>query len=184
MTLMIYVQCDGDKIIPIEVEYMATIQDVLDELKRAEEEHKNHQLYYMGEGPLGATDILADLGINSESVLNYQLYASWKPTEEEMYEAIEGYDQMEIYHPDGDRDIRYWDTSDITDMSYLFESVDNFSQDIGGWDTDMGGMSLEADNFNSDIKKMEYLECGGYGGVCSGKLQVLMLTLGSGILQK
>ena len=69
--LLIYVQCDGRETTPIVVDRMATIQDVLDALKRMEKELKFHELYYTDEGPLGATDILADSGIRPESILDY-----------------------------------------------------------------------------------------------------------------
>ena len=153
--LLIYVRCDGRETTPIIVNCMATIQDVLDELERMKKELKFHQLYYMDKGPLGATDILANLGIGPESTLNYQLYASWKPSESEMREAIKGYNKKEIYHPDGDRDIRYWDTSDITDMSYMFRGAKTFNADIGRWATsnvtDMSWMFIDARAFNQDI---------------------------------
>ena len=153
--LSIYVQCDGWETTPIVVDCMATIQDVLDKLKRMEKELKFHQLYYMGEGPLGAADILADLGISSESTLNYKLYVSWKPTEWEMREAIKNYNEMEVYHPGGDRDIKYWDTSSVTNMGNMFFGAMNFNADISGWDTsnvtDMSKMFWGAINFNADI---------------------------------
>ena len=181
--LLIDVQCDGNETIPIEVEYVATIQDVLNELKNAGKEHKWYKLYYSGKGPLGVTNTLADLGICPESTLNYQRYVSWKPIERELREAIDNYDEMKIYHPNGDRDIRYWDTSNVTDMSELFEkmicyqdiegwdtsNVTNmhrmfynaytFDQDIGGWDTsnvtNMSFMFSGTPNFNADIGRWD-----------------------------
>jgi len=52
-------------------------------------------------------------------------------------------------------DVRYVDTSGITDMSELFEGNSTFNQDISGWDvsnvTEMYGMFMEADAFDQDI---------------------------------
>ena len=33
------------------------------------------------------------------------------------------------------QDIGGWDTSNVTDMSYMFSGAQSFNQDIGGWDT-------------------------------------------------
>ena len=97
MKLLIYVLCDGEEAIPIEVDCMATVQDVLDELKSAGKEHRWYKLYCSGKRPLGNTDTLADLGIGLEATLNYRRGASWKPAERRLREAIEGYNKMEIY---------------------------------------------------------------------------------------
>ena len=52
-------------------------------------------------------------------------------------------------------DISGWDVSNVNNMSHMFRHADNFNGDISGWDvssvTDMNGMFYEADNFNSDI---------------------------------
>ena len=147
------------KLPPIVADCMATVQDVLDELKSAGKEHRWYKLYYSGERPLGNTDTLADLGLGLEVTLNYQRGASWKPTEREMREAIDSYDEMEIYHPGGDRDIRYWDTSDMINMSELFRSKNRFNADISRWDTSkvtsMGCMFMNARKFNADIKNWD-----------------------------
>jgi len=31
--------------------------------------------------------------------------------------------------------ISIWDTSNVTDMSEMFDGANNFNQDIGGWNT-------------------------------------------------
>ena len=53
------------------------------------------------------------------------------------------------------KDVSKVNTSEITDMSYLFEGDTTFNQDISGWDvsnvTDMGSMFFGASVFNQDI---------------------------------
>jgi surface protein len=50
--------------------------------------------------------------------------------------------------------ISLWNTSNVTNMSYMFLNATNFNQDIGNWDTskvtNMVGMFLDANNFNKD----------------------------------
>ena len=52
-------------------------------------------------------------------------------------------------------DIGNWDTSNVTNMSKMFYCSKNFNQDIGNWDTsnvtDMRSMFYYAINFNQDI---------------------------------
>ena len=52
-------------------------------------------------------------------------------------------------------DISHWDTSSVTDMSYMFANVDVFNQDIGNWNTssviNMDGMFLGASAFNQNL---------------------------------
>ena len=52
-----------------------------------------------------------------------------------------------------------WDTSDITDMSMLFESQIDFNADISSWDTSkvttMSKMFMNANNFNGDISSWD-----------------------------
>jgi surface protein len=52
-------------------------------------------------------------------------------------------------------DISQWDTSGITDMSYMFEGEEDFNIDISGWDvsnvTNMEYMFTNAESFNQDL---------------------------------
>ena len=47
-----------------------------------------------------------------------------------------------------------WDTSNVTDMSYMFQYASKFNGDIGNWNTskvtNMVGMFFGANNFNKD----------------------------------
>ena len=51
--------------------------------------------------------------------------------------------------------ISNWDTSEVTDMKFLFENAKDFNDDIGRWDTsnvtNMNGMFYWAESFNQDI---------------------------------
>ena len=59
-------------------------------------------------------------------------------------------------------EISEWDTSKVTDMSYMFNNAENFNQDISGWDTSkvtsMRGMFSNARSFNQDISKWNTAE--------------------------
>ncbi|ABC01671.1 BspA family leucine-rich repeat surface protein [Mycoplasma capricolum] len=51
--------------------------------------------------------------------------------------------------------IQYWDTSNATNMEYMFYEAKSFNQPIGNWDvsnvTNMAGMFFGATSFNQDI---------------------------------
>ncbi|QVK03206.1 DUF285 domain-containing protein [Mycoplasma mycoides subsp. capri] len=51
--------------------------------------------------------------------------------------------------------IQHWDTSNVTDMSFMFLGAEKFDQDISMWNTsnvtDMGKMFCKAKNFNQPI---------------------------------
>ncbi|MGY8866507.1 MAG: BspA family leucine-rich repeat surface protein, partial [Methylophagaceae bacterium] len=53
------------------------------------------------------------------------------------------------------QDIGNWDTSNVIDMSYIFRDATSFNQDIGNWKTsnvtDMSGMFQKTIYFNQDI---------------------------------
>ena len=56
-------------------------------------------------------------------------------------------------------DINEWDTSEVTDMSSLFEGRDFFNSPIGKWDvssvTNMESMFQGARNFNGDLSSWD-----------------------------
>ena len=57
--------------------------------------------------------------------------------------------------------IASWDTSEITNMVWLFSYKANFNGDISGWDvssvTDMGYMLTGATSFNCDLSQWDVL---------------------------
>ena len=61
----------------------------------------------------------------------------------------------------------WWNTSKVIDMSYMFNGVESFNQDIENWGTsnvtDMRAMFQEAFLFNKDISGVEYFKGNGYG---------------------
>ena len=58
--------------------------------------------------------------------------------------------------------ISYWDTSNITDMSHLFEDMKDFNQDISRWNTgkvtNMKCMFSGARSFNQDLSNWDTRE--------------------------
>ena len=62
---------------------------------------------------------------------------------------------MFYWKTDFNENIGNWDTSKVTNMSNLFNNVRDFNQDIGRWDTskvtNMNGMFFDAHNFNENI---------------------------------
>jgi uncharacterized repeat protein (TIGR01451 family) len=55
------------------------------------------------------------------------------------------------------QDISTWNTSNVSDMSSMFSTATLFNQNIGGWDTssvnDMSSMFTDASSFNQDINR-------------------------------
>ncbi|QVK01550.1 DUF285 domain-containing protein [Mycoplasma mycoides subsp. capri] len=56
--------------------------------------------------------------------------------------------------------IQYWDTSNVTDMSYMFNGAKNFNQDISNWNTskvkNMSFMFSGCRCFNQNISKWDF----------------------------
>ena len=101
----------GETMIPIEVPLMATARDVLIKLKAMDKKIRlpPNRLFHFGEQlPLPLDVPLIDLDVSYEDTLSLQRYVSWTPSSnEELREAIDNYNKMDIYHPGEDRDIRY-----------------------------------------------------------------------------
>jgi surface protein len=65
-----------------------------------------------------------------------------------------------------------WDTSNVTKMSWLFESADSFNQDISQWDTssviDMNNMFNGASSFNQSLNSWDTSSVTDMGGMFKG----------------
>ena len=139
--------------IPVEVHYMGTARDVLRELVEYDSKLGSppNQLFHFGEQlPLPLDVPLAHLNVSYGDTLSLQRYVSWTPSSSaELREAVR------TYRPGESPDIRFWDTSNINNMSGLFEFNKNFNEDISGWNTsgvtNMNGTFYEASAFNQDI---------------------------------
>lgn len=69
--------------------------------------------------------------------------------------SVETMEEMFYNSTTFNQDISYWDTSNVTDMSWCFADARDFNQNIGSWDTSsvttMEYMFYNADDFNQDI---------------------------------
>ena len=68
--------------------------------------------------------------------------------------------------------IASWDTSDITDMSWLFEDKEDFNGDISHWEVGqvehMDGMFIRATSFNGDLSRWDVGQAKGMYSIFSG----------------
>jgi surface protein len=83
-------------------------------------------------------------------------YIIFKPkTTKELEEAVDLWVKCEKYALKLYNHISLWDTSLITDMSYLFQDREDFNENINNWNvskvTTMEGMFLGAERFNQPL---------------------------------
>ena len=168
-------QSDEPTLIRIEVNGGNTLRDIRTMLMRIGKKYENYEFFlrdfydkvtyrmldadsageigsFVERAPTLPLDIpLIRLGIINRTTFIYRRYVSWKPTEAEFRKMLNN------YHPGISPDIRYWDTSDITNMSELLlvNKAAVFNEDISRWDTskvtNMCGMFNGAESFNRDI---------------------------------
>ena len=82
-----------------------------------------------------------------------------KRTDADIHQAVKDYYDDPVKAKEKWGDIRFWDTSDVTNMKELFRYMENFNEDISKWDvskvTDMTCMFYYASSFNQDISKWD-----------------------------
>ena len=65
------------------------------------------------------------------------------------------FQQADAFNNGGSTSINNWDTSSVTDMTYMFLNADIFNQPVGNWNTSsvtsMNQMFRSAEAFNQDI---------------------------------
>ncbi len=138
----------------VELSRDATIQDIIDQMPDKDVPPTNKRIYYQNKVQ-PEDELLADLGICNESRVEYKPYTTLKVTDSDIHEHVEKYGKGDDpkYDSGGERDISYWDTSDVTNMSDLF-SMTLFDEPLN-WDTssvtNMRKMFYDSD-YNQPLK--------------------------------
>ena len=100
-------------------------------------------------------------GISSDLVNVIMDYIIFKPkTKEELQEAVNLWCENKEEALNKYSHISLWDTSLITDMSYLFENKEHFNDNINNWNvsnvTDMESMFSQALSFNQPLDSWDF----------------------------
>ena len=112
----------------------------------------NTTLYYMFNGATRMT--------NNHATANTPIYSYFKQifkpdTKDKLKVAIGYWDSINAYTVSNYKDITTWDTSLLTDISWLFADNTTFNGDISGWDvsnvTNMTKTFYKSTNFNKPI---------------------------------
>ena len=98
------------------------------------------------------SDLISDYDLENESTLNIPELIELKTyTSEDLWNAITTYIENPVEAAAVMAPIRYWDTSDVTNMGNMFWDAVSFNEDISDWDTsavtNMGRMFSGAKNF-------------------------------------
>ena len=116
----------------------------------------NTTLYYMFNGATRMTNNHATANTPDKPTIYSYFKQIFKPdTKDKLKVAIGDWDSINAYTVSNYKDITTWDTSLLTDISWLFAYNTTFNGDISGWDvsnvTNMTKTFYKSTNFNKPI---------------------------------